>query len=309
MPHSTPTEGNDNGANETRCGYVAIVGRPNVGKSSLLNLLVGAKLSSTANRPQTTRHRINGILTRRNSQIVLVDTPGIHFDQQRLLNKALNRTVVATLADVDVVVLLVEHDRWGREEDYVLELVAEAGTPCVLCINKVDLLRDKSRLLPYIAVAQKKAGFLALIPISARSGENVPGLIELLENALPASPFYFSEDALTDRSERFVVSELIREQLVRQLEQEMPYALYVEIDDMAERQNDFAISATIWVEREGQKGIVIGKQGARLKAIGTQARKSITTFLGRPAHLKLWVKHRPGWQDNPRVLAGLGIEG
>lgn len=296
------------GAEQSHCGYVAIVGRPNAGKSSLLNRLVGVKLCSTASRPQTTRHRINGVLTNPHSQIVFVDTPGIHFDEQRLLNKALNRTVISVLADVDIVILLVEQGRWGREEDYVLGLVAEAGTPCVLCINKIDLLRDKTGLLPYLAAAQEKARFVALIPISVHSGENLPQLIEQLEGALPVGPFYFPEDVLTDRSERFVVAELIREQLVRQLDQEMPYALYVEIDEMAEREEGVSISATVWVEREGQKGIVIGKQGARLKSIGTRARKSISAFLGRPAHLNIWVKHRPGWQDNPRILASLGIE-
>ncbi|MGI9305495.1 MAG: GTPase Era, partial [Gammaproteobacteria bacterium] len=243
----------------TTCGYVSLLGRANVGKSTLLNRLVGRKLAPTADKPQTTRHRLQGIVTRDGLQMIFVDTPGVHFGHKRLLNKSLNRNAAAALNGVDVLMLVVECPHWGAEEEHILKLMTGVQTPLVVCINKLDAIKDKLRLLPYISLLSDKSGSKEIIPVSARTGENVPTLTATLATYLPQSPLLFPEGALTDRDDAFVIAELIREQLTRQLSFEVPHAVYVEVDSLEQTNQRIGVAATIWVERETQKAIVIGK--------------------------------------------------
>jgi GTP-binding protein Era len=295
-----------NGSESLRGGYCALLGRSNVGKSTLLNRLVGAKISSTADKPQTTRQNIRGILTEQNAQIVFVDTPGIHVRDTHLLNAAMNKSAAAALNDVDAVVLVVETGHWGSEEDRIIGMLAVAGRPCLLCINKVDRLRDKQDLLPWLATMRDKFSFAALIPVSAVKGDNVDALKAEIAKLMPCvDAFIYPEDQLSDRDERFIVSELIREQLMRGLAAELPYSVYVEISDYEERDQLTSIAATIWVARESHKAIVIGRSGHSLKKIGSRARAAIERFLNRRCYLSLWVKVRPGWQDDARIVGAL----
>ena len=286
-----------------RCGYVAIVGKPNVGKSTLLNRLVGTKISLVAGKPQSTRHNITGICTQTLSQMVFVDTPGIHFGAKSLLNQVLNKSAVAALDNVDLVLFVVDKMSWRAQDDYVLELIKAAAKPCLLCINKADELKDKQLLLPLIAALSQKAEFVAIVPISARTGDNLEALKLEIIKRLPKADFLFDEEQISNRSEQFIVAELIREQLVRITEDELPYSIYVELERYAEDTKLVNISATVWVEKKSQRAIVIGKQGTRLKQVGVRARKSIERFLGKRIYLSLWVKHKANWQDNPEILS------
>ena len=292
----------------TRCGYVAIVGRANVGKSTLLNKLIRTKLCPVADKPQTTRHNITGILTEGDSQLIFVDTPGVHLGGKKLLNRVLNRSVLSALCGVDILVFVVENHCWRKEEDQVLEGVAEARKACLLCVNKIDVCKEKDSLLPTLAHISQRYAFDAIIPISARTGANLDVLKREIKTRLPQSKFVFENDRVSSRSERFFVSELIREQLVRMTQQELPYSTYVEIDTFQDRGRMIYINATIWVERPGQKAIVIGKEGAALKNMGIRARKSIERFIGKKVFLNLWVKHKAGWQDDPKVIGSFGSE-
>lgn len=289
-----------------RSGYCAILGRSNVGKSTLLNKLVGTKISSTAGKPQTTRQNIRGIVTEYGAQIVFIDTPGIHLKETHLLNTAMNKTAVSALDEVDVILFVVETDAWREEEDRTLKVLAGVNKPCLLCINKIDRLRNKQDLLPVLAYLSAKFPFDAVIPVSATGGDNLEALKAEIRARLPHSTEYpFPEAQLSDRDERFIVAELIREQLTRSLEEELPYSVYVEIATYEEHPEDVLIFATIWVARGGHKAIVIGKSGGMLKSMGSRARASIERFLGKRCHLKLWVKVKPDWQDDPRIVHGL----
>lgn len=291
-----------------RCGYVAIVGRPNVGKSTLLNYLLGQKLSITSHKPQTTRHRILGIKTTNEAQIIYVDTPGIHLGGKKAMNKYLNRAASTAMADVDVVIFVVEGTKWTDEDQAVCEKVEASGLPAILVINKIDKLEDKQVLLPHLQKLSEKMKFAAVMPVSARKGDGLDALeFEVIAHLSEAEAF-FPEDQITDRSERFIAAELIREKLFRILGQELPYALSVEIETFEEAENIRRISAIIWVERDGQKAIIIGKGGLQLKKVGEQARIDMETFFGSKVFLKLWVKVKQGWSDDERALRSLGYE-
>jgi GTPase len=289
-----------------RCGYIALVGRTNVGKSTLLNRLIGQKISITSRRPQTTRHRIIGIKTLANAQLVYVDTPGLHGYSGRAMNRHMNRTATLVLRDVDVVVFLVEGLRWTPDDDLVLAELKRLDCPVILAVNKVDLIADKETLLPGLQALSRKRLFTHMIPLSALRGDNVAELETCVEVLMPVCAPYFPEDQVTDRSERFLVAERIREKLFRKLARELPYGLSVEVEHFRRERHSIHIHALIWVERQSQKNIVIGKQGAVLRDIGQQARLEIEKMLESKVNLKLWVKVKEGWADDERALKSLG---
>jgi len=289
-----------------RCGFVAILGRPNVGKSTLVNSLLGIKLSITSRRPQTTRDRILGIKSRLDGQIIVLDTPGIHASKGRALNRHMNRAAVGALEGVDLAVMVIEAMRWSDADASVLERVKGSGVPAILVVNKVDLVADKSRLLPFLAESGARASFVEVLPLSARRAKDAARLEEVLVAHLPEAPAMFSSDLFTDRSERFLCSEIVREKLTRLLGQELPYRLAVEIESFESHRQDARIAARIWVESRGQKAIVIGKGGELLKRVGTEARQDMERLLGGHVRLDLWVKVKSGWSDDERFLGELG---
>jgi GTPase len=289
-------------SSEFRSGFAALVGRPNVGKSTLLNALVGAKLSIVTPRPQTTRHRILGVLTLPEAQIAFVDTPGLHVKAARALNKAMNRTATAALEDADLVVLVVEALRWTGEDSLALERIVRAGRPVIAAVNKIDRVRGRVRLLPYLAELAAQHAFLAIVPVSALRGDNIEDLQRTIVAHLPRSPALFPDGELTDRGMSFRIAETIREKLTLELNQEVPYGIAVEVERL------LTVDAAIWVDREGQKPIVIGARGERLKRVGRAARLALNEMLGRRLHLNLWVKVRENWADNARALRELGVE-
>jgi len=288
------------------CGYIAIVGRPNVGKSTLLNKLLGQKISITAHKPQTTRHRILGIKTDEHAQIIYVDTPGIHGNAKVALNRYMNRTATSSFNDVDAILFVVEASSWTEQDEFVLKKLSTVEAPVILVLNKLDMLKEKEKLLPQLEMLSNKMKFAQLIPVSARSGEGVEELENLVVALLPASDAYFPEDQITDRSERFLAAEFIREKLMRSLGDEVPYGLTVEIERFEARDKLTTIHAIIWVARPGHKGIVIGKGGNLLKRIGEQARKDMEQVLDCKVFLQLWVKVKEGWADDERALRSLG---
>ena len=289
-----------------RCGYVGLVGRPNTGKSTLLNRLLGQKISITSKRPQTTRHRILGIKSGKASQVIYVDTPGLHHYSGRAMNRHMNKSASRVLGDVDVVVFLVEGLRWTTDDELVLKKLAPVNCPVVLAVNKVDLIANKEALLPMLQLLSGKRRFEQIIPISARKGDNVAELNACVEALLPESAPFFPQDQVTDRSERFLVAERVREKLFRKLGKELPYGLTVEVEHFRREGRIVHIHALIWVERRSQKNIVIGKQGAVLKEVGRQARVEIEGLLDSKVNLKLWVKVKEGWADDERALRSLG---
>ena len=291
-----------------RCGFAALVGRPNVGKSTLLNALVGQKVSIVTPRPQTTRHRIIGLAQLPNAQIAFVDTPGLHSQAKRALNKAMNRTAAAALADADLVVLVVEALVWNAEDELVLQRIARAERPVLVAVNKVDRAKPRERLLPYLADLDRRHGFLALVPVSALKEQNLEDLRTSIAAHLPVSPALFPDGELTDRGIQFRIAEMIREKLTLELNQEVPYGIAVEVERLAEEEGQLTVDAAVWVDREGQKPIVIGAKGERLKRVGTSARLALNGLLGRRLHLNLWVKVRENWADNARALRELGLE-
>ena len=293
---------------EFRSGFAALVGRPNVGKSTLLNALVGEKLSIVTPRPQTTRHRILGILTLRNAQIAFVDTPGLHLKAARALNKAMNRTARAALADADLVVLVVEALRWTHEDQLALDRIARTGRPAIAAVNKIDRVRPRARLLPYLAELAARHEFLAVVPVSALRAQNIEDLRDTIAAQLPRSAPLYPQGELTDRGPGFRIAETIREKLTLELNQEVPYGIAVEVPRMSEEEGVLSVDAVIWVDREGQKPIVIGARGERLKRVGRAARLAVNGLLGRRVHLNLWVKVRANWADNARALRELGVE-
>jgi GTPase len=293
---------------EFRSGFAALVGRPNVGKSTLLNALVGVKLSIVTPRPQTTRHRILGVLTLPDAQIAFVDTPGLHLKATRALNKAMNRIASTALADADLVVLVVEALRFTPEDQLALERIARAGRPAIAAVNKIDRVKPRGRLLPYIAELAARHPFTALVPVSALRAENVADLRTTIAANLPRSAPLYPAGELTDRSPGFRIAETIREKLTLELNQEVPYGIAVEVERLAEEEGMLTVDAAIWVDREGQKPIVIGARGERLKRVGRAARLALNGLLGRRLHLNLWVKVRANWADNARALHELGVE-
>lgn len=290
-----------------RCGFVAVVGRPNVGKSTLVNAMVGQKFSITSNRPQTTRHRILGIATGDASQIVFVDTPGIHTGHRRALNRAMNRTASRALIGVDLVLMVVEASGWVRDDDRVLGRVGGEAAPAVLVLNKIDRVRRREAILPVLADTAPRHDFAATVPVCARTGENLERLRDVVEAHLPAGPPVFPQDHYTDRSEAFLAAEIVREKLIRRLGQELPHRLTVEIERFVEVEGRTVINALVLVERDQHKAIVIGRGGVRLKEAGSAARRDIARMLGRPVHLEVWVKVKEGWSDDERALRGLGL--
>jgi GTP-binding protein Era len=295
-----------------RSGSVAVIGRPNVGKSTLTNALVGAKVSIVSNRPQTTRHRLLGIATFPEGQIVLVDTPGLHREQGKFkasaMSRVMNRAARGSLEDVNAAMLVIEAGRWDEEDTLAYNVLSDAGVPVVLIVNKVDRLKDKSVLLPFLAQISEGRTFAAVHLVSALKRKGLEALVKDLLALLPEAPPMFGEDEITDRSQRFLAGELVREQLMRQLGEELPYATTVEIERFAEDGNLLRIGAVIWVEREGQKAIVIGKGGTRLKEIGAKARLQMERLFGAKVFLETWVRVREGWSDDESALKAFGYE-
>ncbi len=289
-----------------RAGYAGLVGRPNVGKSTLLNRLLGQKLAITSHKPQTTRHRILGIRTLAEAQVVYVDTPGLHQRGARAMNQYLNRTARTAIADVDVVVFVVAAGAWTDEDAAVLANLRRNGRPVVVAVNKVDEVRPRDDLLPFLAELGERDGFAAIVPLSARTGENCDALEREVSRLLPEGPPMFPEDQVTDRPERFFVAELLREQITRRYHKELPYAVAVEIERYEERPGGVSIGAVIWVERDSQRAILIGRQGSALKATATAARKQMAALLERPVHLEVWIKVKKSWSSDEKSLLQLG---
>ncbi len=289
-----------------RCGFAAVVGRPNVGKSTLINALLKRKVSITSPKPQTTRHRILGVKTSGDAQIVFVDTPGINYAETRALNRYMNRAAHGAIEDVDVVIFVVEALKWTSQDQRVEERIEASKRPTILVLNKVDRVRPRSKLLPFIDELAKDHGFDEIVPLSALRGENLEALESAIKKRLPQSERLFPEDVFTDRGERFIAAELVREKLMLRLDQEVPYRLSVEIEEMAVRNDVLHISAIIWVERPGQKAIVIGQKGEMIKQVGTSARREMQKLFEQRVDLRLWVKVKDDWSDNDRALASLG---
>jgi GTP-binding protein Era len=290
----------------TRCGYVAIVGRPNVGKSTLLNHILGQKLAITSRKPQTTRHNMLGIKTEGEVQAVYVDTPGLHKHNDKALNRYMNRSASTALKDVDVVVFVVDRTRWTDEDQMVLEKVQYVQCPILLAVNKADRLEDKSELLPHLEWLATQLPQAEVVPISALHGQNLDTLERLVAEKLPESEHFFPEDQITDRSSRFLAAELIREKIMRQLGAELPYQITVEIEEFKQEGRVLHIHGLILVERDGQKKIIIGDKGERIKRIGQDARKDMEVLFDSKVMLNLWVKVKGGWSDDERALRSLG---
>jgi GTP-binding protein Era len=291
-----------------RCGFAAIVGRPNVGKSTLLNALLGSKISIVSPKPQTTRHRILGILTRPAAQVIFVDTPGLHAGGHRAMNRHMNRAALASLQDADVNVFVVEALRWTDEDQRVLDELVKQNRPIILVLNKADKVFPKERLLPFIEELGRRANFAEIVPLSALKGSNIEQLPTTIAGYLPESPPHFPQDQLTDRSDEFQAAEIVREKLTLRLRQELPYGLTVIIEQFKDEDGRLLVNAVIWVERSGQKAIVIGNGGEQLKEVGRAARLEMNERFKRPVHLELWVKVKENWSDNETALRQLGYE-
>ncbi|HEO9728633.1 TPA: GTPase Era [Proteus mirabilis] len=292
---------------QTYCGFIAIVGRPNVGKSTLLNQLLGQKVSITSRKPQTTRHRIMGIDTDGAYQAIYVDTPGLHIEEKRAINRLMNRAASSSIGDVELVIFVVEGTNWTPDDEMVLNKLKSLRCPVLLAINKVDNVTDKTKLLPHIGFLSQQMDFLDVVPISAEKGMNVDTIAKIVRNCLPEAIHHFPEDYLTDRSQRFMASEIIREKLMRFLGEELPYSVTVEIEQFVTNdRGGYDIHGLILVEREGQKKMVIGNKGAKIKKIGTEARMDMEDLFENKVHLELWVKVKAGWADDERALRSLG---
>ncbi|AMN50811.1 GTPase Era [Psychrobacter sp. P2G3] len=309
---------NDDVSEDFKAGYVAIIGRPNVGKSTLMNHLLGQKLSITSRKPQTTRHRIHGILSTHEMQAVFVDTPGIHRNEVRAINERMNKAAVSALVDVDLVLFVVDSDQWRDDDLLTLQKLGDTNLTVVLVINKADTLKDKGSILPLIETFSDSFDFADIVPVSALKNQNLDRLEEVIASHLPkATPIYDTEQ-ITDRSERFLASEIIREKIMRSAGDEVPYDLTVQIDEFKDeaahmdpktgrpRKACTFIDATIYVERNGQKAIVIGEKGQRIKQVGMDARKDMEKLFDKKVMLTLWVKVKRGWSDDERALTSLG---
>jgi len=291
----------------THAGLIAIVGRPNVGKSTLLNAMLGQKISITSRKPQTTRHRILGILTEANKQAVLVDTPGLHSEEKRAINRLMNRAAASSIAEVELILFLVEGTHWTTDDDLVLSKVKKSGSPCILVVNKIDNIADKDDLLPHLQKLGTMHNFTDIVPISASKGHGVETITKLCLDSLPESDFWFPEDHITDRSSRFMASEIIREKIIRFTGDELPYSTTVEIEQFKmDDKGIIHINALVLVERESQKRMVIGNKGERLKTIGQEARRDMESLFDAKVFLETWVKVKSGWADDERALRSLG---
>jgi GTP-binding protein Era len=291
-----------------RCGFVAVVGRPNVGKSTLINAILGSKVSIVTPKPQTTRHRILAVYTRNDSQIIFVDTPGLHRGAVKTINRMMNRTAASALADADLILFVSEANRWTTEDQDVLDRLKESPVPAIALLNKIDKVHPKEELLSVLSAMSERHTFDEVLPISAKLHDNLDRLVELIPAYLPESPALYPEEMITDRSESFQIAELIREKLTLLLRQEVPYGLTVEIEQIKKEPEGIGINAIIWVERDSQKGIVVGKGGNVLKKVGRSARLELKERLGMPVHLELWVKVKDNWADSERELLRLGYE-
>ncbi|RUO34737.1 GTPase Era [Aliidiomarina soli] len=292
---------------DTRSGFVAIVGRPNVGKSTLLNQILKQKISITSKKAQTTRHRILGIETEGQDQVVYVDTPGLHSDEKKAINRLMNRAASSSIGDVDLVLFVVEATTWGEEDEMVLQKIRRSQRPVVLILNKIDQLKDKSSLLPHIQMLSEKHPFADILPMIARSGEHIPVLKKIVKGFLQEGVHMFPDDYVTDRSVRFMAAEAVREKLMRLTGDELPYSTTVEVEKYETHESGTThIHALILVERDSQKRMVIGQGGSKLKEVGQQARRDIEKLIGGKVHLNLWVKVKSGWADDERALRSLG---
>ncbi|VAW32873.1 GTP-binding protein Era [hydrothermal vent metagenome] len=292
-----------------KCGYVAVIGRPNVGKSTLINKIIGEKVSIVTAKPQTTRHQILAIETGKQGQILFIDTPGMHVDHKKALNKYMNKTAAAAVIDVDLILFLVISLKWTADDEQALKALKHINnTPVILVINKADLVKNKEKLLPYANKILQYYDFKEIFYISATTGKGTRDLTNKIYQYLPESENYFAEDQLTDKSTNYLISELIREQLMLRLHQELPYSLTVEIESYKDKGHIVHIHALIWVEREIQKNMVIGKHGTLLKHVGINARAEIQDLIGKKVHLKLWTKVKSAWADNARLLQQLGYK-
>ena len=290
------------------CGYIALVGRPNVGKSTLLNRILHQKLSITSRKPQTTRHSILGVQTQGEYQYVYVDTPGIHQNSKKAINRLMNKTARAVLSDVDAIVFVLDGMHWSDEDEYVLHLIKEAEAPCILVINKVDKIQDKTQLLPYIEKLNQQHTFAAIIPLSAKIGTQVEQLEQQLKKYLPEGPHLFAEDQFTDRSTRFLCAELLREKIFRLCGQELPYSTTVDIESFKEEDNLVRIHALILVDKANHKRMIIGDKGQKLKEMASTARIDMEQLLGKKVFLQCWCKVKSGWSDDERLLKQLGYD-
>ncbi len=292
---------------ETYCGFIAIVGRPNVGKSTLLNKILGQKISITSRKAQTTRHRIVGIHTEGPYQAVYVDTPGLHIEEKRAINRLMNRAASSAIGDVDLIIFMVDGTHWNEDDEMVLNKLRQAKAPVVLAINKIDNVKNKDELLPFITELSGKFHFTDIVPISAQRGNNVHKLQEIVRRSLKPGIHHFPEDYVTDRSQRFMASEIIREKLMRFMGEELPYSVTVEIEQFKLNERGvYEINGLILVERDGQKKMVIGQGGQKIKVIGTEARQDMERLFDNKVHLELWVKVKSGWADDERALRSLG---
>ncbi|MFT3741277.1 MAG: GTPase Era [Gammaproteobacteria bacterium] len=293
--------------NAFRCGYVAIIGRPNVGKSTLLNRFIGQKISIITRKPQTTRHRILGIKTTADYQIVYLDTPGLHQQESHhALNRYMNKAAFSVIHDANVILFVVDGLKWLPDDEWILKKLQNVKVPVVLAVNKIDKIADKKLLLPHLETLSQKYPFATIVPLSAKNPEDVEHLEQLMVKDLPENAAYFPEDQITDRSERFLAAEMVREKLMRNLGQELPYQLTVDIEQFKENQGLLRISAIIYVEKASQKSIVIGEDGERLKKVGTEARLEMEQCFQHKVFLQLWVKVKRGWADDERGLQQLG---
>ncbi|AFU19012.1 GTPase Era [Actinobacillus suis] len=292
---------------KTYCGFIAIVGRPNVGKSTLLNKILGQKISITSRKAQTTRHRIVGIHTEEQYQAIYVDTPGLHIEEKRAINRLMNRAASSAIGDVDLIIFVVEGTKWTDDDEMVLNKLRAAKAPVVLAINKVDNIKEKDELLPHITELSQKFDFAEILPISAQRGKNVHILQKIVRKSLREGVHHFPEEYVTDRSQRFMASEIIREKLMRFTGEELPYSVTVEIEQFKlNERGTYEINGLILVERDGQKKMVIGAKGQKIKTIGTEARADMERLFDNKVHLELWVKVKAGWADDERALRSLG---
>jgi len=298
-----------NFSDDYRCGLVAVIGRPNVGKSTLINAVMGRKVSIVTAKPQTTRHRILAVHTADKEQIIFVDTPGLHRKAGKAMNRMMNRTAANALADADLVLFVCDASRWTEEDDDVLQRLKSCNAPVIALLNKIDKIHPKEKLLEGLAVLAARFEFAEIVPISAIKKDNLDHLMGMIPPYLPESPPLFPPDMETDRSKEFHIAEIIREKLTLMLHQEMPYGLTVQVERLVHEERGVAINAVIWVERDSQKGIAVGKNGSVLKKVGRSARLEIASLLGEAVHLELWVKVKSNWADNDKDLMSLGYEG
>jgi GTPase len=293
--------------NKTKCGFVAVIGKPNVGKSTLMNGLIGEKVSITANKPQTTRHKMLGVKTWGNNQIIFIDTPGIHSYNKKAINRLMNKEAKSALQDVDLVLVVIDAKNFNGEDLLVFNLLDRVACPVVLVMNKIDQFKRKDELLPIITRVSKEYEFTEIVPVAAIKHEELSELLAVIEKYIPESHFYFAEHSKTDKDLNYRLAEIVREKLTRKLDKELPYAITVSIEKYEKKATVTVIHAIIWVERSSQKSIVIGKQGSQIKEVGILAREDMEKILKTKVHLELWIKVRSDWSDDQAALSSIGL--